>query len=118
MTGYDCSGFIQEVLASAGLDPPGDQTAQSLFEHFSKDGRWNRYQAGSLAFYGKDARHVTHVAMMIDKYRVIEAGGGGSNVTNTQAAARADAFIRVRHISHRKDLVAVLFPDYSTIGLY
>ena len=34
--GYDCSGFIQEVLSCIGLDPKGDQTAQGLYNYFSR----------------------------------------------------------------------------------
>ena len=34
--GFDCSGFIQEVLSCVGFDPKGDQTAQGLYNYFVK----------------------------------------------------------------------------------
>ena len=37
MAGFDCSGYLQEVLASVGMDPRGDQTSQAL--HDDIDGR-------------------------------------------------------------------------------
>jgi cell wall-associated NlpC family hydrolase len=115
--GWDCSGLVQELLASVGMDPPGDQTAQALFDHFEKVSEWNRYGAGALVFYGKSVREITHVAMMVDSYRIIEAGGGGSATVSSEVAARQNAYVRIRHISRRKDIVALLRPRYSTIGL-
>lgn len=115
--GFDCSGLVQELLASVGMDPPGDQTAQSLFDHFDKTAEHNRFGMGSLVFYGASVTKINHVAMMLDPYRVIEAGGGGSKTLTLQNAADQNAFVRIRHINHRKDRVAVLKPKYGTIGL-
>lgn len=116
LTGLDCSEFIQELLRSVGLDPPGDQTAQALFDHFSTNGEWNRHGMGSLVFFGKDAKHITHVAMQLDQYRIIEAGGGDGTTTSFDAAKERGAMVRVRHLSFRKDVVAVIRPRYTTIG--
>ena len=114
--GFDCSGLIQELLASCGLDPKGDQTAQGLFDYFQKTGSWNTYGLGALAFYGKTVASITHVAMMLDNYRIIEAGGGGSSVINIDEAAKQNAYIRIRLLRNRSDLVAVIKPRYATIG--
>ena len=116
LTGLDCSGFVQELLSSVGMDPPGDQTAQGLFDHFRNVPGWNIYGLGSIAFFGKDPAIITHVAMMIDQFRIIEAGGGGSKTNTLEDAKNQGAVIRVRHIANRKDLVAVIRPDYSIIG--
>lgn len=115
--GYDCSGFVQELLASVGMDPPGDQTAQGLFNHFEKNAKWNSYGIGALAFYGKSVTQIIHVAMMLDQWRIIEAGGGGSKTLTREDAAKHNAYIRIRHIKSRPDLVAVLKPQYVTIGM-
>lgn len=117
MGGIDCSGLVQEILASVGIDPPGDQTAQALYNHFESRSRPNTWGAGSLAFFGKSVREITHVAFCVDQYRMIEAGGGGSRVTTLQAAITSSAFVRMRPIRARRDLVAVIKPDYSAIGL-
>lgn len=116
LTGLDCSEFVQELLRSVGLDPPGDQSAQALFDHFSVNGEWNRHGMGSLVFFGENAKKITHVAMMLDQYRIIEAGGGRSDTTTLDAAKEKGAMVRVRHLSFRKDVVAVIRPRYTTIG--
>lgn len=97
---------------SAGVDPAGDQTAQGLYNHFEKNGSYNQWGPGSLAFFGESALKVTHVAFCIDSNVCIEAGGGGSKTTSVEAAIKANAFIRMRPIKHRKDLVAVIRPFY------
>lgn len=117
VNGFDCSGLIQELLASVGLDPPGDQTAQSLFDYFDLNGERNpKPGAGVICFYGESVAKITHVALMLDAYRIIEAGGGGSKTTSLQAAADQNAFVRIRHLSNRKP-VAMRKPRYATIGL-
>lgn len=115
--GYDCSGFIQELLASAGIDPPGDQTAQGLFNHFEKNATWNARSLGSLAFFGASVSSISHVAMLLDPYRMIEAGGGGSKTLTPADAVQDNAFVRIRLVDSRKDLVAVLKPSYNRIGV-
>ena len=112
--GMDCSGFVQELLASVGFDPPGDQTADALYRYFKVPDRSHKGSPikGALAFYGSSTR-ITHVAMCIDSYRVIEAAGGGSRTLTTSDAARDNAYVRVRPYDYRKDLVAVYFPKYK-----
>ena len=56
-------------------------------------------------FFGKDADHITHVAVAIDVRLMIEAGGGGSKC---KTVSTSTGFVRVRPIDGRKDLVAVL----------
>ena len=116
LSGMDCSGLIQELLRSVGLDPPGDQTAQGLYDFFSERGDWNVYRCGALAFYGKSSKEVTHVAMLIDQYRVIEAAGGNQTTMTKEDAEVKGAFVRVRLIHARKDLLSVIRPHFITIG--
>lgn len=115
--GYDCSGLIQELLRSVGIDPPNDQTAQALYDHFEHNGEWNRLGMGTLLFFGRSARRITHVAMAIDEYRMIEAGGGGRHVLTVDDAIAAEAFVRVRLIKSRKDLQAIIKPNFGRIGM-
>lgn len=113
--GFDCSGLAQELLASVGMDPPGDQTAQALYNHFERQGERNVYLAGALAFYGQSVTKITHVAMLVDQYRVVEAGGGGSKTLSKADAASQNAYVRLRPVNHRKDLIAVIRPLYPMI---
>lgn len=115
--GVDCSGLVQILLASVGLDPIGDQNAQALYDYFEKKGEWNTYKMGALAFYGKSVTQVTHVAMLLDQYRIIEAGGGGSAVTSKELAAEKNAYVRISLINYRSDLCAVIRPRFTTIGM-
>lgn len=118
LTGMDCSGFIQILLASVGEDPPGDQTAQALYNYFSSNGHatWNHYSMGALAFFGESATKITHVGMLLDQYRMIEAAGGNSRTQTRTDAEDKGAFVKISLLSRRSDLVAILKPYYRKIG--
>ena len=115
MGGFDCSGFIQEMLSSVGEDPAGDQTAHSLFLHFKRYGTIKESACeGDLAFFGSE-RKIGHVVYCLDSYRMLEAGGGNSFTRTQKDAEIQNAYIRVRPISVRNDLVAIIEPDYRHI---
>lgn len=118
-TGYDCSGLVQELLAMIGLDPAGDQTAQALYAHFSKPEfheliyftpKVEKFETGTLIFYGQSLSKITHIGLILDKKTMIEAGGGGSRTTSPESAALANAFVRLRPFDRRKDFVAAIQP--------
>ena len=116
LTGLDCSGLMLWILKSTGHILP-DMTAQGIFDHFHDKGRWSSYTCGSLCFFGQATNKITHVGMFIDQYRFIEAGGGDSACTTKEIAAIKGACVRISHIKLRKDLVAIVKPDYSLIGV-
>jgi cell wall-associated NlpC family hydrolase len=117
MGGFDCSGLALECLIGMGVLPPKtDMTAQGLYDHFSRVGAMGRYGIGSLAFYGKDLRSITHIAVCIDEELMIEAGGGGSTTTSHEAAEKQDAFIRMRPILSRRDFLTVIKPSYMRVA--
>lgn len=85
----DCSGFAQEVLGYAGIDPPGDQTAEGLYRHFKSSGTSLKSdQKGALVFFEPkekksgdsgtwDAgRSITHVALSLGGGKILDASGG------------------------------------------
>lgn len=114
MGGFDCSGLVQEILSSVGEDPVGDQSSHSLYLHFKRYGKikeGNVACAGDLAFFGTQVK-VSHIAFCIDAYRMIEAGGGGRKVRNKQDAEFYNAYVRVRPIDSRSDLIAIIKPEY------
>ena len=111
--GFDCSGLVQEILRSVGMDPVGDQTAQTLFNHFLIQGtRSSLGEPGALLFFGSSDRSITHVTMALNEHQMIEAGGGNSSTTSAIRAIEQKAFVRIRPISNRRDLVSVLMPNY------
>jgi len=102
--GYDCSGFIQQVLGAFGAVPKFDQNADSLYRYFKKHQKSKFIlKKGSLLFFGKKTQ-ISHVAMAIDTKNMLEAGGGGKNFTKKNAS------VRIRPIKSRSDLIAYILP--------
>lgn len=114
--GYDCSGLVQEFLASCGEDQKGDQTAQGIYDWWSTKGCWTNLSTGALLFFGKDLKHVSHVAMAYDQYRMIEAAGGGRKTKTIDDAIAHRAMVRMRLITSRSDVRAIIRPHYAKVG--
>lgn len=117
--GIDCSGLVCEILRSTGVIGREDLSAQDLFNKF--DGLGATYgirKLGALAFYGKSVTAITHVAWVLSPYQIIEAGGGDSTTDTLEEAKARNAFVRLRTIEHRPDLVATLMPRYAPIGFF
>ncbi len=110
--GYDCSGYVQELLKSVGLDPLHDQTSQALHDHFSIEsiGEKNKIKFGTLLFFGRTPDRIRHVAMAVSGKFMTEAAGGGRTTRTLCDAVQQKAFIRIRAISRRTDLVGVYYP--------
>lgn len=109
LAGFDCSGLAIELLQAAGVLPPKyDTTAQGLFLRCrGTDGIVTTADFGYLAFYGANEEKITHVAFCMDNYFMLEAGGGGSETLTIEDAIKQNAYIRLRPIRSRKDLVAI-----------
>ena len=116
--GIDCSGFICEVLRSVGLvGNKEDLTAQDLFDKFERDGSNGVSGMGVLCFYGESVTKITHVSLMLDSFRIIEAGGGDSTTHKIEDASQRNAMVRIRLVNYRGDLIAKIKPRYSTVGV-
>jgi cell wall-associated NlpC family hydrolase len=107
--GFDCSGLVLECLQAFGILSQKDMTAQGIYTALCKKG-WAAVPVKAAAFedilfFGKDDKHITHVAIAIAGGLMVEAGGGGSKC---KTVATSTGMVRVRPISWRKDLVAVL----------
>jgi cell wall-associated NlpC family hydrolase len=116
LLGIDCSGLVLEVLKAAGVYKGAfDTTAQGLYDDLTKNksaALTNSPAPMALAFYGKSNKAITHVALCVCSTKVLEAGGGGHKVVDVASAAAANAFVRIRPIDHRIDLVAIVNPIY------
>ena len=113
--GFDCSGFIQEVLQYAGIDPAGDQSAQALYNHFVANAVGSFPGPGALVFYGQDVDQISHLALMTSNFTVIEAAGGSPEMVGAKAlelAIEKKAFVKERPLIRRKDIVAIILPHY------
>lgn len=121
LKGFDCSGLVIELLQSCGELPRAktngvifDATSQQLHDLYELKGVMSSVGAfGALAFFGKSTSKITHIGFMMDNKRMLEAGGGGSQTIDFESAARHNAYTRIRPITWRKDLVAILKPRYS-----
>jgi len=113
--GFDCSGLAVEVLKSVGILRRGtDYTSQMLFNKF-KNHLLGTPKKGALVFYhnGKPNKRIIHVAIALDRSRVVEAGGGGSKTNTLQDAIDQNAFIRIRTWDSRKNVAGFLDPVRS-----
>ena len=113
--GYDCSGLVQEILASVGADPVGDQTAHSLYLNLKRRGYRGLRQAGSICFYGSQEK-IVHCGFAIDPFRMVEAGGGSSRTRDREDSADQNAYVRVRPILSRGDFLEAILPRYAELS--
>lgn len=98
MGGVDCSGLCQILLEAGGARPPGDLTALELYAHFSDPNNHvaTNPQLGALVFYG--STKINHVAFCLDEYRMIEAAGGGPEVSVLGVSISKNAWVKIRPI--------------------
>lgn len=118
IVGYDCSGYVQELLMAAG-ELPWDapkKNAQEIFELYEHTAS-HSYGAGALAFYGKDLLHISHVGFCLDPYLMLSAASGDSKCVNDEVAIQENAFLKMRTIHYRSDFLTVLKPAYVKIGM-
>lgn len=116
MTGFDCSGFVIELLKSVGILPVGfDTTADGLWKMY-RDREVGRPRDGCLVFYGKDG-YASHVEYCINGLLSIGASGGRSTTTDLPAAVKQNAYIKVRPTCHRKDVIGYADPFLPKPGV-
>ncbi len=111
ISGFDCSGLVKEILRSQGLIPVGDLNSQAIYDHFNDtDGYSSTAGLGALAFYGKGVTQINHVAFMLNKDCCIGADSGDHTTVDRATADKMNAFVKVRPVDYRKDLVAIIMP--------
>lgn len=105
-SGFDCSGFVIEILKSVGKLPrEGDWTAHSLCNRFVDEGKKvDDLQEGCLVFFG-DLNKINHVEYMINDELSIGASGGGSSTKTAADAWKQNAYIKIRPV--RKPFIIV-----------
>jgi len=102
-SGFDCSGFVSECLKSAGsLENKKLLNSQGLYNHLVGDGISSAIMEDSLLFFGESVNSISHVAIAINDFQMIEAGGEGRLDTDA-------GWVRIRPISMRGDLVGVIY---------
>ena len=112
IAGFDCSGFVIELLKSVGILPrSGDWTAHGLYNIF-KGKKVLSPKEGCLVFYTKhnvkDERRINHVEYVWKKGLTIGASGGGSKTITKEDAIKQNAYIKARPL--RRPYFAIVDP--------
>lgn len=106
--GFDCSGFIIELLQSVGVvGSKEDLTADGLMRRFPK--AIGSPIPGALVFWGSRSRAV-HVEMCLNDELSIGARGGGSETVDLDSAANQNAYIKIRPILSRGEPLGFVDP--------
>ena len=109
--GFDCSGYIYNVLKDSGYKVARD-TAQGYYNRF-KNNEIKAVEASALLFFGKSTSKVTHVAIAIDSINMYESIGSRLNTKYNKGKG-----VTVSRISRRNDLVAICTVEKSTVSYY
>jgi hypothetical protein len=99
-----------EGLMSVGKLP--DRTvinSRGLYRHF-RDKIVQKPLPGCLLFFGRSVDKISHVAIAKDSQFMYEAGGGDSRTKALWDSIRQRAYMRIRPIDRRSDLVAICDP--------
>lgn len=113
LQGFDCSGFVIEILKSVGVLPRvGDWTAHGLWERY-KNNVVERPKEGDLVFWNRSDSRVIHVEMCIDQFFSIGASSGGATTITIEDAIKKNAYIKVRPFRSRPSIAGFLDPFVS-----
>ncbi|UCG60960.1 MAG: C40 family peptidase [Candidatus Zixiibacteriota bacterium] len=98
-SGFDCSGFVVECLKSAGvLGEKEDHTADGLLRLFATR-LVDKPRKGALLFFLNARGKAVHVAICLDGFFQVGASGGCAATSNSAAAWKANAYVKIRPIS-------------------
>lgn len=115
LTGLDCSGCVNVILSSIGLDIPGVESAEQLFRYWVNRAKVCDPQLGALIFFG-NGQKIHHVAFGLDAFRMLEAAHGDRVCTTKSASALKGAYVKVSPVGRLLDRFLCLLPDYGTVG--
>lgn len=123
VAGFDCSGFVIELLKSVGMLPGGgDWSAQGLWQHFANNHNCSILRTatreGCLVFFHMpgNTRLITHVEYAINDVLCIGASGGGRGTTNRAEAIARNAYIKIRPWGTRDTVYGVVDPFMIAYG--
>jgi cell wall-associated NlpC family hydrolase len=106
---YDCSGLVLSALKRVDWFPvSADVTAQDLYRYLENDNWIEKLDRGSIVFFGKSKKHITHVGIALSQEEMINAAGGDSTTNTVERAFKRGARVEISPI--RKDLIISLYP--------
>lgn len=101
--GFDCSGFVYNVLNDTGLKV-SRTTAQGYYNKF-KGNPCSIQTRGALLFFGKSTSSITHVAISDGHGKMYESIGGKANTK-----LKPGKGVTLSNITRRGDLIAACDP--------
>jgi cell wall-associated NlpC family hydrolase len=110
LVGFDCSGFIIEILKSVGYLPrSGDWRAQDLYNRFNQNS-FSVAEEGCLVFWHNNIStlppyNIIHVEYCLGRELSIGASGGGGSTMTEADAVEQNAYIKIRPFRSRQNLV-------------
>ena len=107
--GYDCSGFVYNVLNDSGIKV-GRTTVQGYFDKFKNNS--NTIEPGTLLFFGKSTKSISHVAICAnDGYMYESIGGKKNNKSNPGKGVTLSKMTRRKDfVAARKPFIEVVYP--------
>lgn len=100
--GYDCSGFVVDVLQAFELLPArGDWSANQLAARFAPT---LAPEPADLVVYGREDAPITHIGFYLGGEEAISAAGGGPGMDTVEEARARDARVKLHPVGYRSDL--------------
>jgi len=107
IAGFDCSGFIIEIMKSVGRLPlKGDWKAKHLYKKWEENKTSYPYE-GCLVFWGKTPEGIYHVEYCINEDLSIGARSGSKKTKTLEDAIKQNAYIMIRPIRSRRPFAFV-----------
>lgn len=108
-SGFDCSGFVIEILRSVGLiERSGDWTANDLSKKFIET--CSPDEGVLVCYYNKAGDSIVHIEYSIGGGLTIGANGGNATTDSPLDASIQNAFIQVRPINWNRGRVKLVDP--------
>lgn len=111
-TALDCSGLVQASMCQIAKNFPRAKMHSQRMYHWLLDCGYctveNEVTSEDILFFGKDINNITHCAIAVNWYTMIEAAYGGKEVLTLDDAVKKGAFVLCTPVSRRSDLVAIL----------
>jgi hypothetical protein len=99
--GVDCSGFVQVIFKTMGIDLLRDSKLQAGQGMKVKSLR--QAQCGDLAFFNDKKKKITHVGILLNRSQIIHASGkvridtvDEKGIINTDTGARTHSLVMIR----------------------
>lgn len=114
-SGFDCSGFVIECLQSAGVLEAGcDLTADQLMRQVP-GGETSQPETGALLFFLDSSGKANHVALCLDQWFAISAGGGDRRTLDSSSAWKQNAYVRIRPVKLVPARTRLFMPGYGRV---